>query len=102
MYTTTAQTKQIRYSFRCPRCKTVQATDYTQQQGGFYTTWRTLDGKDQFFQDDLPCTTCGRERHANPVKGRPSNKKCDARCTGATGHNCECQCGGKNHGADYL
>jgi hypothetical protein len=23
---------------------------------------------------------------------------CDARCTGARGHNCECQCGGKNHG----
>ena len=24
--------------------------------------------------------------------------KCDGRCTSATGHNCECSCGGKNHG----
>jgi hypothetical protein len=23
---------------------------------------------------------------------------CDARCTNARGHNCECSCGGKNHG----
>jgi hypothetical protein len=28
-------------------------------------------------------------------------KKCDPRCTGATGHTCECQCGGENHGADH-
>jgi len=34
------------------------------------------------------------------VKGHYSpTVKCDARCTGARGHNCECQCGGKNHGA---
>lgn len=34
------------------------------------------------------------------VKGRfNAEVKCDARCTGARGHNCECQCGGKNHGA---
>jgi hypothetical protein len=24
--------------------------------------------------------------------------KCDARCMNATGHNCECSCGGANHG----
>ena len=29
---------------------------------------------------------------------RPSLHKCDARCMGAKGHNCECSCGGKNHG----
>lgn len=29
-----------------------------------------------------------------------SNHKCDARCLNATGHNCECSCGGKNHGAN--
>jgi len=28
-------------------------------------------------------------------------KKCDARCTGATGHTCECLCGGEHHGADH-
>ncbi len=27
---------------------------------------------------------------------------CDARCTSAIGHNCECSCGGANHGADHC
>jgi hypothetical protein len=31
-----------------------------------------------------------------------ADRKCDARCTGAVGHNCECQCGGANHGANWL
>ncbi len=31
-------------------------------------------------------------------KLRPSLHKCDARCTNAKGHNCECSCGGANHG----
>ena len=29
---------------------------------------------------------------------KPSLHKCDARCMNAKGHNCECSCGGKNHG----
>jgi hypothetical protein len=32
-------------------------------------------------------------------KKNPSLHKCDARCLNAKGHNCECSCGGKNHGA---
>lgn len=32
-------------------------------------------------------------------KSNPSLHKCDARCRNAKGHNCECSCGGKNHGA---
>lgn len=33
-------------------------------------------------------------------KARPSLHECDARCMNATGRtmNCECSCGGKNHG----
>lgn len=33
-------------------------------------------------------------------KAFPSKHVCDARCMGATGRtmNCECSCGGKNHG----
>lgn len=27
-----------------------------------------------------------------------ADKKCDGRCMGATGHSCECSCGGANHG----
>jgi hypothetical protein len=32
-------------------------------------------------------------------KSFPSKHKCDARCTSAKGFRCECECGGKNHGA---
>ena len=31
-------------------------------------------------------------------KKNPSLHKCDARCQNATGHVCECSCGGKFHG----
>lgn len=27
---------------------------------------------------------------------------CDARCTGAKGHSCDCSCGGANHGKAYA
>ena len=27
---------------------------------------------------------------------------CDSRCINAIGHNCECACGGANHGNAYL
>jgi hypothetical protein len=27
---------------------------------------------------------------------------CDGRCMGATGHNCECSCGGTNHGSNHA
>lgn len=48
------------------------------------------------------CPSCGDEaREHHEVKGQTNETKCDARCTGARGHSCECQCGGKNHGADW-
>lgn len=35
-------------------------------------------------------------------KSNPSKHKCDARCTSAKGFKCECECGGKNHGAGQF
>jgi hypothetical protein len=32
------------------------------------------------------------------VKGHLSETRCGARCTGATGPDCECECAGANHG----
>lgn len=51
--------------------------------------------------------SCDRIKYvgAKPVtrvinfKSNPSLHKCDARCLNATGQQCECSCGGKNHGA---
>ena len=37
------------------------------------------------------------------MKSNPSLHECDARCMGAKGRtmNCECSCGGKNHGRGF-
>jgi hypothetical protein len=32
----------------------------------------------------------------------PSRHICNAKCMGAVGPNCECSCGGKNHGAGFV
>lgn len=46
---------------------------------------------------------CGSWKVARKVLGKVRNDiKCDGRCMSATGHNCECQCGGKNHGAAHA
>ena len=43
-----------------------------------------------------------RVERAIERKRNPSMHKCDARCLHATGFRCECECGGKNHGAGKL
>lgn len=50
------------------------------------------------------CPTCNRAMSFHAiVKGtKNENVPCDGRCMGATGPNCECACGGKNHGRNHL
>lgn len=39
----------------------------------------------------------------NPLKGRlVETVPCDARCTNAIGHTCDCSCGGANHASKRL
>lgn len=45
------------------------------------------------------CWQCGYAFKFNELKAKRNDTKCDARCTEAKGHCCECSCGGKNHGA---
>lgn len=48
------------------------------------------------------CAGCKAHFLAVPVRGRfVAEKKCDGRCMGATGPNCDCSCGGKNHGCAH-
>jgi len=59
---------------------------------------RDTDG----FSPAIACRSCGKMRWAYAVRGIfRANVKCDARCTEAKGHNCECSCGGRNHGAGH-
>ncbi len=47
---------------------------------------------------------CGGDHHIalnRVMEGRKASKhECGARCTSATGPNCDCRCRGKNHGMD--
>jgi hypothetical protein len=51
------------------------------------------------------CANCalihpsGRRIH---YSAKPSRHACNALCMSARGPNCECRCGGKNHGAGFI
>ena len=52
---------------------------------------------------DDRCPQCARRMTWNFLQGyKVDSVPCDARCTGARGHTCECSCGGKNHGMDWA
>lgn len=45
---------------------------------------------------------CGAKVNMMCVTGKVNpDIKCNARCRNATGHTCECSCGGKNHGGNH-
>lgn len=45
---------------------------------------------------------CGTRVAARKIRGRKTDHKCDAKCESATGHSCECACGGANHGRAHA
>lgn len=48
------------------------------------------------------CPECGDYATAKVVRGvQVENKPCNARCEGAVGPACECECGGENHGGAH-
>lgn len=50
----------------------------------------------------MHCEPCGTWHQLRKVEGKfKADKGCDGRCMSATGHNCECSCGGMNHGAAH-
>lgn len=72
-------------------------------------TGRVVGGR--WCNDAVTCTAPGFPCWANPayadlrapmrlyiVNGRRSAVPCRARCVNATGQDCECECGGTNHG----
>ena len=50
----------------------------------------------------IPCP-CGAHAMARSLNATNHNgTRCSARCTGATGPDCECECVGRNHGRDNM
>lgn len=106
--------------YNCKRCKLGKRVDYP--LGAAKTGYSRIDsngkavpacvwiqscggGKPTTYGGDTEmgiCATCNKMMDFGQLKGylRPEHK-CDARCTSARGHNCECSCGGENHGSDW-
>ena len=63
---------------------------------------RVVDGAARSLSADAWCDACRGYRKAATVVGRVSAHKCGARCTHAKGGDCECECGGANHGRGWM
>lgn len=82
-------TNHSRHFWKCPLCLTVAATE----------------------GNGISSLNCGHCQLAMNYMGRVTGDRltrteercqCDARCTFAVGPNCDCQCGGVNHGSQML
>lgn len=45
---------------------------------------------------------CGLLTVPTTLRTAPSDRECNAICTGATGRDCNCSCNGENHGAGKV
>ena len=106
--------------YRCKKCKAARRVEYpVTVRTEYFNRWQAggvaLQGietrrfygeyanetRRSTYPPDLQC--CGKSMSSNVIKGiRNDAIKCDARCENAKGHNCECSCGGKNHGRSYA
>lgn len=120
-----------RWSFRCPTCGAFKIADLRVYSGGRVEHVRLVEklhkplGVEAFTYVNgkkmpLPrryqviegtATTlfaeqrcpCGTRVEGEVVTGHFSRESiCDDRCTSATGDDCDCQCGGANHGISWV
>ena len=76
--------------YRCRRCEKRTGSPVAVKSSGYFASYAPH------------CRTCRREmRSGGPIRGKRTDHKCDARCMASTGPNCECSCGGRNHGASW-
>jgi len=104
--------------YRCKGCKKTLRETYTVERYGYcnnHPEWylrksasyrRVAGGRwveSHYFRfPAVACPGCDAQLYGKAVEGRfKADHPCDKRCTGATGHSCECSCGGENHGRDH-
>jgi len=99
--------------FRCGACKAVARVDFERTRIRVQTGFRVEFFDAKWTRDGVPIQdglcggmpaircACGKLAYGRPIKAIRSDHACDARCTSAKGHNCECSCGGENHGKDW-
>lgn len=48
------------------------------------------------------CPECEKGMSFTRIRGRVTDKKCDANCRRGKKATCRCACGGSNHGVDWM
>ena len=89
--------------YRCKHCAIVRRVAMTGTRrhvgyGRYEVAYSRDDGK-----PGPEICTCGRTMVGNMLKAYLNPAvKCNARCTHAVGFDCECSCGGENHGVGMF
>lgn len=82
------------------KCSCGKSTRY--EVGKYYFNGFQKDGKTPLNHNSTIKCECGKILlldFGKPIYGKFVKETiCDGKCLNATGHNCECSCGGKNHG----
>lgn len=100
--TTTTATKTAKFIGRCAvkSCKHVVRVDDSEMIRQAWTRggrWTALEGEPRCTEHPALVLRWAM------VQGKfNADKGCNARCEGATGPNCECECGGENHGGRHA
>lgn len=99
--------QKFRFNNKCKNCghKFSVLVTSVEAPPPYYYAFET-DDVDIFYPDPSGahklmyiCAGCNNQRLAAPVIGKYNpGKECNAKCQAATGRQCECSCGGKNHG----
>lgn len=112
--------------YNCKRCKVGRRVDYPNRcpthrgaywreavpigsertsrvYPGAYLTYRGTDGTRIYDGDSMGlCPGCARPMTWGYLQAvTVPEVRCDARCTHARGHKCDCSCGGANHGKQW-
>jgi hypothetical protein len=81
----------------CRGCETVtQIPDLTAAMNADETVNRMWQ-----LYNSVACRGCGRQAHAEIVRGKRGKRECGSWCTEGTGRSCTCQCEGRNHGSTF-
>jgi hypothetical protein len=104
------ETKRVICRCRVKGCKYVRSINVPTVAKRITTRWHTFltreacPGTVSTIANDERCPSHPRFiMNVRVIVGKVSaDHVCDSRCTSAIGHTCECQCGGANHGANWL
>ena len=86
---------------RCGARAGFTATNSNIRVAGRMVNALVSDGAALPLSNGLAACSCGREVRVTRVVATVTEHTCGAKCRNSKGPNCDCSCGGKNHGAGF-